>query len=172
MKPPLLMRPLTDEEGLQLEAERRTADAFRVRRAHIVLASARRRSPKPMAPLVGCSVQPVRHVIRAFHRQGVAGWVRHSKRPKTVEPILHAVTCERLQPMLPQSPRIYGKATGGWPLALAAQVCHEPGVTERWLSEASSRRALPCLRTNGQRAKHWLTSPAPHDARKNSGAIG
>jgi hypothetical protein len=59
MKPPLFIRPLTDEERTQVEADRRTADVFHVRRAHIVLASARRLSPKPLAPLVGCSVQTV-----------------------------------------------------------------------------------------------------------------
>src|SRR5262245_22576524 len=53
MKPPMFIRPLTDDERIQLEADRRTADAFRVRRAQIVLASARRLSPKPIAQLVG-----------------------------------------------------------------------------------------------------------------------
>ena len=48
MKPPLFIRPLTDDERLQLEADRRTADACRVRRAQIVLASARRMLPKPL----------------------------------------------------------------------------------------------------------------------------
>jgi transposase len=168
----LSVRTLTDDERRQLEAHRRTADAFQVRRAQIVLASARRLSPKPMAQLVGCSVQTVRNVIRAFHRQGVEGLVRHSNRPKSVEPILNAVNGERLQPILPQSPRTYGKATGVWTLALAAQVCHEPGVTERCLSAESLRRAWPRLRTNGPRAIHWITRPDPHDARKKSGAIG
>jgi transposase len=171
MKPPLFIRPLTDEECVQLEADRRTADAFRVRRAQIVLASARRLSPKPIAQLVGCSVQTVRNVIRAFNRQGVEGLVRHSNRPKSVEPILNAVNCERLQHILHQSPRTYGKATGVWTLALAAQVCHEHGVTERCLSEESIRRALQRLRTNWKRAKHWITSPDPQYARKKSGVI-
>ena len=57
MKPPLFIRPITDDERMPLEADRRTADAFRVRRAQIVLASARGLSPKPIAQLVGCSVQ-------------------------------------------------------------------------------------------------------------------
>ena len=71
MKPPLYIRPLTDDERLQLEAARRTADAFRLRRAQIVLASARGLSPKPIAQLVGCSVQTVRNVIHAFHTTGL-----------------------------------------------------------------------------------------------------
>ena len=73
MKLPLFIRPLTDDERLQLEADRRTADAFRVRRAQIVLASARRMLPKPIAQLVGCSVQTVRNVIHAFNEQGAEG---------------------------------------------------------------------------------------------------
>jgi hypothetical protein len=51
MKPSLSVRPLTDEERLQLEAERRVADAFRVRRAQIILASARGGSPGEWPPL-------------------------------------------------------------------------------------------------------------------------
>src|SRR5918912_2929792 len=116
MKPPLFIRPLTDDERLQLEADRRTADAFRVRRAQIVLASARRLPPKPIAQLVGCSVQTVRNVIHAFNEQGVEGLERQSNRPKTVAPVLDTAKCDRLQHILPQSPRLYGKPTGVWTL--------------------------------------------------------
>ena len=63
----MFIRPLADDERLQLEADRRTAGAFRVRRAQIVLASARRLPPKPIAQLVGCSVQTVRNVLHAFN---------------------------------------------------------------------------------------------------------
>src|SRR5262249_54413901 len=108
MKPPLFSRPLTDDERRQLEADRRTADAFQLRRAHIVLASARGLSPKPIAQLVGCSVQTVRNLIHAFNEQGVEGLARQSNRPKTVAPVLDAAKCERLQHILHQSPRLYG----------------------------------------------------------------
>src|SRR5262245_19998281 len=90
MKPPIFIRSLTDEERIQLEADRRTADAFRVRRAQIVLASARRLSPKPIAQLVGCSVQTVRNVIHAFNAKGVVGLVEQSSRHKTVTTVLEA----------------------------------------------------------------------------------
>lgn len=53
MKPPIFIRPLTEDERMQLEADRRIVDAFRVRRAQIILASARRLSPKPIAQLDG-----------------------------------------------------------------------------------------------------------------------
>jgi transposase len=171
MKPPLYVRTLTDDERTRLEADRRTADAFRVRRAQIVLASARGLSPHPIAQLVGCCVQTVRNVIHAFNTHGLACVSKQSTRPKRVEPILNATKCERLQHILHQSPRTYGKPTGIWTLALAAQVCHEQGVTARCLSDETIRRALHRLRTNWKRAKHWITSPDPHYARKKSGVI-
>ena len=172
MKPPLYVRTLTDDERIQLEAERRAADAFCVRRAQVILASARGLSPKPIAQLVGCAVQTVRNVIHAFHAHGLVCVSRQSTRPKSVVPALDTANCERLQHILHQSPRTYDKSTGVWTLALAAQVCHEQGVTERCMSEETIRRALKRLRTNWKRAKHWITSPDPQSARKKSGVIG
>src|SRR5919198_2831533 len=145
MKPPLFIRPLTDDERRQLEADRRTADAFRVRRAQIVLASARRLSPKPIAQLVGCAVQTVRNVIHAFNARGVEGLEKQSTRPKTVEPVLDTAKCDRLQHIVHPSPRLYGKPTGVWTLALAAEVCSEQGITERLMREETIRRALQRL---------------------------
>jgi transposase len=171
MKPPIYVRTVTDEERTQLEAERRTSHAFRGRRAPSVLASARGLSPTPIAQLVGCAVQTVRHVLQAFHAQGVACVPKQATRPKSVEPTLNATNGERLQPILQQSPRTYGQPTGVWTLALAAQVCQEQGVTERCLSDETIRRALKRLRTNWKRAKHWITSPDPQYAQKKSGAI-
>src|ERR1043166_355310 len=171
MKPPIYVRPLTDEERTQLEAERRGADAFRVRRAQIVLASARGLSAKPIAQMVGCAVQTVRNGIHAFHATGLACVPKQSTRPKSVAATLDAPKCERLQHILHQSPRTYGKPTGVWTLGLAAVVCYEQGVTERLMSEETIRRALKRLQTNWKRAKHWITSPDPHYARKKSGVI-
>jgi hypothetical protein len=113
----------------------------------------------------------VRNVIRAFNAQSVEGLARQSNRPKTVEPVLDAARCERLQHLLHHSPRCYGKPTGVWTLALAAEVCYEQGVTERLMSDETIRRALQRLETNWKRAKHWITSPDPHYARKKSGGI-
>ena len=171
MKPPLFIRPLTDDERRQLAADRRTADACRVRRAPIVLASAQRLSPKPMAQLVGCCVQTGRTVIHAFNTQGVEGLAKQSTRPKTAAPVLEAANCDRLQHILHQAPRLYGKPTGVWTLGVAAAVCYEQGVTERLMSDETIRRALQRLETHWKRAKHWITSPDPHYARKKSGAI-
>ena len=97
---------------------------------------------------MGCSVQTVRNVIHAFNTKGMEDLRKQSNRPKTVEPTLDAANCERLQPILHQSPRLYGKPTGVWTLALAAEVCYEQGVTERLLSDETIRRALQRLRIN------------------------
>ena len=172
MKSPLYVRPLTDDERRQLEADRRTPDAFRMRRAQIVRASARGLSPQPIAQLVGCCVQTVRNVLPALNTTGLACVSKQSTRPTSVVPTFTAPTREQLQHILHQSPRTSGKPTGLWTLALAAQVCHEQGVTARCLSDETIRRALQRLRTHWKRATHWLTSPAPHSARKKRGAIG
>jgi transposase len=171
MKLPLYVRTLTEDERRQLEAGRRAADAFRLRRAQIILASARGRSPHPIAQLVGGCVQTVRNVIHALNTSGLACVSKQSTRPKRVEPTLNATNGERLQHILHQSPRTYGKPMGVWTLALAAQVCHEQGVTARCLSDETIRRALQRLRTNGKRATHWITSPDPQYARQKSGAL-
>ena len=140
-----------------------------MRRTQIVLVSARGLSPQPIAPLGGGCVQTVRNVIRAFHTTGLACVSKPSTRPKSVEPTLNAATCERLPQLLHQSPRTYGKSTGVWTLALAAQVCHEQGMTARCRRDATIHRALQCLRTNWKRAKHWLTSPDAQYTRQEGG---
>src|SRR4029450_7881126 len=105
MKPPLYVRPLTDEERRQLEADRPPTNACRMRRAQMVLASARGLSPQPIAQLVGCCVQTVRHVIHAVNTTGLACVSKPSTRPKRVVPTLTAPKCEQLQHILHQSPR-------------------------------------------------------------------
>ena len=106
MKPPLFVRPLSEDERIQLEADRRTVDACRVRRAPLVLASARGLSPTPIAQLVGWSVHTVRNVIPAFTTRGVEGLATQSHRPKPAKPVLDATACARLQPLRHQSPRL------------------------------------------------------------------
>ena len=172
MKTPIYVRPLTSTESRQVEAARRSAHAFRMRRAQIVLASARGHSAKPIAHLVGCSVQTVRNVIRTFNADGLACLTKQSNRPKRARPTLDAARCEQLRQLLHQSPRTFGKPTGLWTLALAAQVCHEQGLTGRLMSDETMRRAIKRLGAHWKRAKHWITSPDPQYVRKKRGVIG
>lgn len=171
MKTPIVVRPLTSPESRPLEVARRSSNAFRVRRSQIVLASACGHSAKPIAQLVGCSVQTVRNVIRAFNTGGVACLAKQSNRPKSTTPMLDAAQGERLRHLLHQSPRTFGKPTGLWTLALAAHVCHEQGLTARLISDETVRRAIKRLSAHWKRAKHWSTSPDPQYARKKKPGI-
>lgn len=139
MKPPLYVHPLSPKEHRQLEAARRSSNVFCLRRAQIVLASARGQSAKPIAQFLGCSVQTIRNVIRAFNAGGMSCLAKRSNRPKSAKPTLDVAQCEQLRHVLHQSPRRFGKPTGLWTLALAAQVCHEQGITERPLSDETIR---------------------------------
>ena len=66
MYSPICLQPLTADERLRLKVDRRTADAFRVRRAPMALASRYRRSSKSMAEIIEGSVPIVRLVIPAL----------------------------------------------------------------------------------------------------------
>jgi transposase len=171
MKPPLYVHPLSPKEHWQLEAARRSANGFCLRRAQIVLAGARGQSAKPIAQVLGCSVQTVRNVVRAFNAGGMSCLAKRSNRPKSAKPTLDAAQCEQLRHLRPQSPRRFGKPTGLWTLALAAQVCHEQGLTERPLRDETRRRAMKRLGAHWTRAKHWITSPDPPYARKKTPGI-
>jgi transposase len=174
MKPkkriPLCDRELASEERASLEAALRSPDAFPVRRAQVLLASARKERVSRIASSLGCSAQMVRNVIHAFNRSGLESLVRESTRPKSSQPVLDEVRREQLQHLLHQSPRAFGKPKSLWTLDLAAEVCFEQGITPERMSHETIRRALKRLGTSWKRAKHWITSPDPqYERKKNAG---
>lgn len=166
MKDPLFVRPLTLGEKTQLEADLRSSDAFTLRRAQILLASARGESARAIADALGCCTQSVRNAIHAFEKEGLAALTRQSPGPKTAKPTLNDAKCERLKHLLHQSPRTFGKSTSLWTLELAAEICFEQGLTEQKMSRETVRRALKRMKTNWKRAKHWISSSDPAYARK------
>ena len=168
MKPPLFVRTLTSEEQQALIAGLRSPDAFTMRRCQILLASSKGQRPSQIAANLGCAVQTVRNAIKDFHQEGLASLKPGSSRPKTVKPLLHGDKAEALRAILHQTPRAFGKPTSVWTLALAAEVCHEQGLTEREVSIELTRQALKRLGVGWQRAKHWITSPDPEYERKKS----
>lgn len=166
MKPPLFVRPLTLEEQQALRDGLRSSGAFILRRAQILTASAQGRRPAAIAEALGCAVQTVRDAIRALHAEGIACLRRKSTCPHTTRSVLNTGGDERLRELLHRSPRDFGKPTSLWTLALAAEVCHEQGLTDRPISSEAIRRALKRLGVGWKRAKHWITSPDPAYARK------
>jgi len=173
MKPPLFVRSLTEEEQVQLgRALRSSPSAFGLRRAQYLLASARGLTPRQIAATYGGCEQTVRNAIRAFHATGLQCLEPGSHRPRSVSPAFSGQNLERLQHLLHQSPRAFGKDRGTWTQCLLAQVAQEQGWTgrEHPVSDETIRRALKRLGANWKRAGHWVTSPDPRYAQKKSGA--
>jgi transposase len=169
MKPPIYVRPLTEMEQQFLEEQLRSSDAFRLRRAQFLLASARKQTPRQIATTYGGCVQNVRNVINAFAAQDLDCLNPKSNRPKSTKPLLSEDQLPQLQHLLHQSPRTFGKPTSLWTQDLLAQVTYEEGLTPQVVSDETIRRALHRLGANWKRAKHWITSPDPLYALKKSG---
>ena len=170
MHPPIFVREPSAEERSRLEAALRASDAFTVRRAQILLASAEGRRPRLIARELRCAVQTVRNGIRAFNAAGVAALTAGSSRPKSAAPVLGEAALGRLRAILHQPPRAFGRARSTWTLALLARTAHEQELSPTELSVETIRQALLRLGVGWKRAKRWLTSPDPAYAQKKTPA--
>lgn len=72
MKPPLFVRALSDAERQSIRAGLRSREAFTLRRAHILSASAEGRRPSRIATQLGCAIGTVHNTVHAFEQEGVA----------------------------------------------------------------------------------------------------
>jgi transposase len=166
MLPPLFVRPLTAEDCQQLHAGLQARDAFTLRRCQILLASAQGKHPAQIAAALGCASQTVRNTLHAFEQQGPDCLTRRSSRPHSAHRRLDAPRAERLRELLHQSPRSFGHAQSHWTLQLAAEVCHQQGLSDRVLSPETVRQAIQRRGLGWKRAKQWITSPDPAYSRK------
>jgi transposase len=166
MKPPLFVRELSDAERRALQAGLRSREAFTLRRAQILLASADRQRPTTIAVHVGCAVGTVHNALHAFEEEGVGCLAEKKRGPKDVPPVLDEAKADPLKGILHQSPRHFGKARSTWTLDLLADVAFEQGLTPRRLSHEAVRQAVKRLGHGWKRAKTWITSPDPAYARK------
>ena len=169
MKLPLFIRAFAEGELFQLEEALRATDAFRLRRAQYLLASACGLKPKEIAATYGGCDQNVRNVIRAFNATGLECLTPQSRRPKSARPLLEEPQRARLQHLLHQCPRAFGKNKSVWTQQLLVEVAYEQGLTKERVSDETIRRALTRLSANGKRAKHWISSPDPQYTLKKSG---
>src|SRR3954452_4800231 len=108
MHPPIFVREPRGAERARLEAGLRAWDAFTVRRAQIVLASAEGRRPRAIARYLPCATQTVRNGIRAFNATGPEALTAGSSRPRSAAPVLGEAERERLRAILHQPPRAFG----------------------------------------------------------------
>ena len=164
----LFVRPLTDAERQTLEERLRSADAFVLRRAQIVLASAAGARAGQIAPGVGFTPQAVRDVIHAFNARGLAILRQGSSRPGVIYSAFDTPRAVALRALLHQSPRLFDKPTSVWTLNLAAEVAYEQGLTATRVSGETIRATLARMGVRWRRAKEWITSPDPEYARKNT----
>ncbi len=139
---PLFVRPSTDAERAALEAALRSPDAFVLRRAQIVLASAQGERVSVIAPRVGFSGQAVREVLHAFNTHGLAILQRGTTHNKTVSYSFDTAGAEALRDLLHHSPRDVGKVTSVWTLDLAADVAYARGLTAWRVSGETVRATL------------------------------
>jgi transposase len=165
---PLFVRPLADLERQELEASLRAADAFVLRRAQIILASARHERVGAIAPRVGFSRQAVRNVIHAFNSTGVAVLQRGSHCNHTVYSCFDSAGVQALRALLHRSPRDFDQPTSVWTLEGAAAVAYAQGLTAWRVSGETIRATLARLGVRWRRAKAWITSPDPEYARKKA----
>src|SRR5215831_15300100 len=145
MQAPLFVRPLVADERAALEAGLRATRGFTVRRCHILFASAEGQHTIAIARTFRCNDQSVRNTIHDFDSRGRAALQPKSSRPHTTPASCDADGLERLQELLHQSPRVFGKATSLWTLELAAEVSFAQGLTRRRVSDATIRAAMAQL---------------------------
>ncbi len=165
---PLFVRPLTDAERQVLRDNLRTSDAFVLRRAQIVLASAAGERSGQIASRVGFTTQGVRTVIHAFNARGLDILRPRSHHPGVVVSAFDTPRAEALRALLHQSPRTFGHDTSLWTLDLAAAVAHAQGLTAARVSGVTIRNTLARMGVRWRRAKEWITSPDPEYARKKA----
>jgi transposase len=169
---PLFVRALTESEQRAIHAGLRSREAFTLRRAQILLASAEGRRPSQIAQRLGCSTGTVRNTIHAFEKESADCLDEKARGPKDAQPVLDEAKADPLRGILHQSPRRFGKARSTWTLDLLADVTFEQGLTPRRLSHEAVRQAVKRLGHGWKRAKTWITSPDPAYARKKKRGTG
>ncbi len=169
MRPPIVVRPLTDAERQAVTAGLRAKDAFVLRRGQILLASARGERAPRIAAQLGGDDQTVLDALHAFNAVGLACLQKKSSRAHRTRLAFAPEQAERLRALLHRSPRDFGKPDSLWTLAWAAEVSVAEGIVPTRVSGETIRQTLLRLGVNWERAKHWITSPDPGYARKKGG---
>ncbi len=164
MKPPLVVRPLTDAEREAVETGLRSSDAFTLRRSQILAASARGEHVPRIARSLSCNA------IHAFNGAGVAALTKRSCAVHTEQAAFTPAAAEHLRALLHRSPRDFGHKTSLWTLDLAAAEAHRQGLVATRVTGEAIRVTLVRLGVRWLRAKTWITSPDPAYERKKGGA--
>ncbi|MBY0513750.1 MAG: helix-turn-helix domain-containing protein [Gemmataceae bacterium] len=172
MKPPLFVRELSDAERRALHAGLRSREAFTLRRAQILLASAGGQRPSRIAASVGRAIGTVRNTLHAFEKEGTGCLTEKKRGPKGAQPILGEAKAGPRKGILHQSPRRFGKTRSTRTLDLLAHLAFEQRLTPHRLSHEAVRQAVKRLGHGWKRAEQWITRPDPAYARKEQRGTG
>lgn len=172
MRPPIFVRPLSEDERKPIEAGLRANEAFVLRRSQILLASARGERVPAIAVALSCDEQTVRNAIHAFNQQGLAALSANSSRPHQLRTALVAdIDAQAFKAVLHRPPRDFGFQSSLWTLELLVKQCVRLGWMSQPVSIETMRQTLARLGINWKRAKHWITSPDPFYQEKKRLAI-
>jgi transposase len=174
LQTPLFIRPLTADERDTLEAGLHSAEAFTVRRCQILLASAEGQHSTTIARNLRCHDQTVRNAIRAFHQRGVSAFQPTSSRPHRPKAVFDTQRQERLRALLHQSPRLFGRSTSVWTLALAAEVKLCPGpdaAPGHWGGDSPGAQSVRGALEAGQTLDHQPRASLPQKTKRRDRLI-
>jgi transposase len=164
------LKPEEREYLTGLVASSKTS-AFTQTRAYILLkADARPSGPgwddARIAEAFVVSVATVERLRRRCAERGLqAALARKSQDRPSRRPVLDA---RRLQELVRQSPRSFGKNRSTWTLQLLADTCAEIGIVNGAVCDETVRRTLKRAGVKWRRAQLWITSPDPHYAEKKA----
>jgi transposase len=119
-----------------------------------------------IAEALSVTVPTIEKVRKGFTERGLKGCLATKPRDNPSRPL--RLDGRRLQELVHQSPRNFGKKRSTWTLRLLADTCSEVGIADGKVSYETVRRALKRIGVAWRRADLWITSPDPHYAQKKA----
>jgi len=163
------VRPLTEEEGRQVEKLRRSGDAVTHRHARVVSLSAQGQKVAQIMAAVGLSERQVRNVIHRFNQQGASS-LPHRKAPGP-QPLCDAPVRSGLVELLRRPPTQFGIESATWTGADLARVAQEQGIAPA-MSARTARREIKRAGQRWQQAKRWSAKEPEYERKKTRPAPG
>ena len=119
-----------------------------------------------IAEALDAAVRTVERVRERFTTLGLKAALEH--KPQDRPSRCPRLDGRRLQELVHQSPRNFGKKRSTWTLQLLADTCAEAGIVDGKVSAATVCRTLKRMGVTWRRAELWMTSPDPHYAEKKA----
>jgi transposase len=119
-----------------------------------------------IAEALSVTVRTIESVRKCFTERGLKGCLARTPRDNSSRPL--RLDGRRLQELVHQSPRSFGKKRSTWTLRILADACSEIGIADGKVSYETVRRALMRIGVAWRRADLWITSPDPRYAQKKA----